>query len=91
MHPWEKIKEMSKKNKLSARKRIVLELLHQRLGHRSTRSLLAGDTAKLWEDIDPRIDPDTFFTSCQIYSIQKKARSKIQLNPKTPFNWVLWI
>ena len=36
-----KIKEMSKKNKLPARKKIALELLHQRLCHRPTRSLLA--------------------------------------------------
>ena len=34
---WGEIKEMSKKNKLPARKKIYLELLHQRLGHRSTR------------------------------------------------------
>ena len=39
-----KIKNMSKKNKFPARKKIALELLHQRLGHRSNRSLLAGDT-----------------------------------------------
>ena len=32
-----KIKEMSKKRKLPARQKIALELLHQRLGHRSTR------------------------------------------------------
>ena len=32
-----KIKEISNKNKLPARKRIALELLHQRLGHISTR------------------------------------------------------
>ena len=37
--------ENTRKNKLPARKKIGLELLHQRLGHRSTRSLLAGDTA----------------------------------------------
>ena len=61
-----KIKEMSKKNKLPARKKIVLELLHQRLGHRSTRSLLAGDNANVWEDVELRIFPDPFFTSCQI-------------------------
>ena len=46
-----KIKDMSKKNKLPARKKIDLDLLHQRLGHRSTRSLLAGDTANVWEDV----------------------------------------
>ena len=32
-----KIKDMSKKNKLPARNKIALELLYQRLGHRSTR------------------------------------------------------
>ena len=52
-----KIKEMSKKNKLPARKKIALELLHQILGHRSTRSLLYGDTDNYWEDVELRIDP----------------------------------
>ena len=33
-----------KENKLPASKKIALELLHQRLGHRYTRSLLSGDT-----------------------------------------------
>ena len=42
-----KIKDMSKKNKFPARKKIALELLHQRLGHRSNRSLLAGYTANV--------------------------------------------
>ena len=50
--------EKSKKN--PARKKITLELLHQRLGHRSTRSLIAGDTANVWEDVELRIDPDPF-------------------------------
>ena len=43
-----KIMEKSMKNKLPAKKKIALELLHQRLGHRSTRSLLAWDTANVW-------------------------------------------
>ena len=42
-----KIKNMSKKNKFPARNKIALKLLHQRLGHRPTRSLLAGDTANV--------------------------------------------
>ena len=45
------IKELSKTKKLPARKKIDLEFLHQRLGHRSTRSLLAGDTANFYEVI----------------------------------------
>ena len=77
---------MSKKK--PARKKIPLELLHQRLGHRSTRSLLAGDTANVWEDVELRIDPDPFCTSCKISSMNKKARSKITLKPKAPFKWI---
>ena len=86
-----KIMEKSKKNKLPARKKIDLELLHQRLGHRSTRSLLYGDTANVWENVELRIDPYPFCTSCQISSMNKKARSKIPLKPKSPLKWVLWI
>ena len=80
--------EKSKKNKLPARKKIDLELLHKRLEHRSTRSLLARDNANVWEDLELRIDPDPIFTSCQIYSMNKKAWSKIPLKPKAPFKWV---
>ena len=85
------IKEMSRTKKIPSRKKIALELLHQILGHRSTRSLLAGDTANVWEDIELRIDPDPFGISCQISSMNKKARSKTPLKPKAPFKWVLWI
>ena len=42
-----KIMEKSKKNKIPAGKKIALELIHQGLGHRSTRSLLAGDTVNV--------------------------------------------
>ena len=50
--------------------------------------MLAGDTANVWEDIELRIYPDPFCTSCQISSMNKKSRSKIPLNPKAPFKWV---
>ena len=46
---------------------------------------MAGDTANVWEDIYLIIDPDPFSTSCQIYSINKKARSKNPINPKSSF------
>ena len=81
-------KEKSKKNKLPARNKIALELLHHILGHRSTISLLAGDTANVWEYVELRIDPDPFGISWQIYSMNKRARSKIPLKPKAPFKWV---
>ena len=63
-----KIKDISKKNKFPARKKIALELLHQILGHRSTRSLLSGDTANVWDDVQLRIDPDPFFVHCRYLS-----------------------
>ena len=80
----ESLKKNSKKNP----KNISLELMHHRLGHRSTRSLMAGDTANIWEDAELQIDADPFFTSCKISSINKKARSKVPIKPKSPFKWV---
>ena len=79
--------ESSKKNskRNPKRNKIALELLHQRLGHRSTRSLIAGDTSNVWEDAELKIDADPFCTSCKIYSMNKKDRSKVPLNPKAPF------
>ena len=85
----EKIKQMSKSKKIAHRKEVALELLHHKLGHRSNRKLIAGDTAIFWKDIELRIYPDTFCTSCQISSMNKKAASKYPLKPKTPIKWVL--
>ena len=79
---------MSKTKKLPSWGEIALGLLHQILGNRYTRSLLSGDTANVWKDIELRIDTDPFYTSCQISSMNKKARSKIPLNPEAPFKWV---
>ena len=76
----EKNQDVSKKN--PARKKIALELLHQRLGHRSTRSLLSGVTDNVWDGVELKIYPDSFFTSCQISSMNKKAGSKIPLKPR---------
>ena len=80
---------MSKIKKLPSRKKFSLELLHQRLGHISTRLLFAGGTANVWEDIELRIDPDPFCTSCQISSMNKNSGSKNPLKPKAPFKWFL--
>ena len=82
---------MSKTKKIPDRKNIALELLHQRLGHKFTSSLLAGYTANVWEDIELIIYPDPFSTSFQMFSMNKKARSKNSFKPKAPFKWVLWI
>ena len=67
---------------------IYLELLHQKLGHRSTRSLLSGETADVWKYIDNRVYPDPLCASCQISTINKQPISKIPLNTKIRFKWV---
>ena len=59
--------------------------MHQILGHRSKRKFISGNNDNVWEDIELRIDPETFCISCQISSMNKKARSKNPLNPKSPF------
>ena len=48
---------------------------------------MAGDTDNVWEDIEIIIHPDPFCTPCQIYSMNKKARSKNPLKPKAPPKW----
>ena len=49
---------------------------------------MAGGTANVWEDVELIIYPDPLCTSCQISSMNKKARSKVPLKPKAPFKWV---
>ena len=49
---------------------------------------MAGYSENVWKDIELRIYPDPFCTSCQISSMNKKAISKNQLNPKASFTWV---
>ena len=49
---------------------------------------MAGDTANFWKDTELRIYPEPYFTSCKISSMNKKARSKNPLKPKSPFKWV---
>ena len=65
-----------------------MELLHQGLGNIHTRSLMAWDTEIFWQDIELRIDPDPFFVSCQISSMNKKAITKNPLKTKATFKWV---
>ena len=57
------MKEKSKSQKKIPKKKTPLEILHQILGHRSTRSIVAGDTTNVWQDIELRVDPYPFFKS----------------------------
>ena len=66
-----KIKQMSKSNEISPRNKVALELLHHIIGHRSTRSLMAVDYENVWQDIEIRIYPYPFYTTCKRSSKKK--------------------
>ena len=83
-----KMKEKSNSQKQIPERKFSLESLHQILGKRSTRSLLAGDTEIFWQDIEIKVDPNPFCTSFQISIINQKDISKTHLEAKTPFKWV---
>ena len=62
--------------------------MYHKLGHRSTRSLLDGYNVTFWKKIELRLDPDQFFISCHISTINKKARSKTPLKAKKYLKWI---
>ena len=78
----------SKIKKLEHRKKIALEFLQHILGHIYTRSFMDVYTENIWKDVKLRIYPYPFCKSCNISSMNKKARSKNPLKSKEPFKWV---
>ena len=74
---WGEIKQMSKSKKIAPKKKVALKLLHHILVHISTRSLIYGDTANIWKDIELRIYPDPFCTSRQMSSIKNRLCPEI--------------
>ena len=67
-----KKKENPKSQKQISKNKFDLELLHQILEHSYKHTLLAGYTTMFWHDIDLRIYPVPFCTSCHISTINKK-------------------
>ena len=82
------MKEKSKAQKKIPKRKVFLELLYQRLGHRSKRSLLDGDIECFGQDIELRVYPDPFYIPCQISTINKRSRSKTPLKSNTYFKWL---
>ena len=77
-----KMRKNSKSQKYIPQKKVSLESLHQRLGQRSTRSLLDEDTVNVSKYIELRVDTEPFCTPCQISTINEKDISN------TPLKWV---
>jgi transposase InsO family protein len=64
------------RNKDQNKKRLPLELLHSRLGHRKCRTLLAASEHNLWEDTTIRMTRKTGCLTCGIATIRSRARNK---------------
>jgi transposase InsO family protein len=58
------------------KKRTGLELLHQRLGHRKCRALLAASEHGVWADTVVRMGPEEECISCEISTARASKRSK---------------
>ena len=84
-----KATEKSKSQKQIPKRKVSLELLHQRLGHRSTRSLLDRYAENVWKYVELKVHIDLFCTLCQISTINKKDISKTTLKSKIRFKQVL--
>jgi hypothetical protein len=63
-------------NKDQNKKRLPLELLHIRLGHRKCRTLLAASESDLWEDTTVCMTEETGCLTCGIATIRSRARNK---------------
>jgi Reverse transcriptase (RNA-dependent DNA polymerase) len=66
---------MNNSRKLTKRN-VDLQLLHNRLGHRRTDSLLLGNNDDIWADITVKNDPESICTTCQITLSRRAARVK---------------
>jgi hypothetical protein len=56
-------------------KRVPLELLHARLGHRRCRTLLAANEHRLWKDTVIRMSPENGCLSCGIATSRAAAQN----------------
>jgi hypothetical protein len=58
------------------KKRTGLELLHQPLGHRKCRALLAASKHGVWADTVIRMGPEEECVSCEISTARASKRNK---------------
>jgi hypothetical protein len=71
-------------------KRLSLELLHNRLGHRKCCIILTVSEDNLWEDVTVCMSPETGCLSCGISTIQSTARNKEpHIGTKKPGEYML--
>jgi hypothetical protein len=57
-------------------KLVTVELLHKRLGHVSTKAILAAKEAGVWEDVTVRFAPSSFCIDCKVGTSRTSNRGK---------------
>jgi len=57
-------------------KLVTVELLHKRLGHVSTKAILAANEAGVWEDVTVRFTPSLFCINCKVGTSRTSNRGK---------------
>ena len=62
--------ERARRAQIESRPQVSLELMHRRMGHRSAKSLLLAEDAKLYSDCKIVSDHDDFCETCKISTIR---------------------
>ena len=71
------INDNMRKKKTSNKKKVGIDILYKRLGHRSIKTLLSANKDEVWNDVELQLQPDIISTSDHhIATIRKKARNK---------------
>ena len=65
------------------KRRLTLELLHKRLGHRNCRCLLAASEQDVWADTTVRMATEEECVTCQISTIKAADKNKMPHTPMT--------
>ena len=55
---------------------VTVKLLHNRLGHVSTKAILAANEAGVWEDVTVRFAPSSFCIDCKVGTSRVSNRGK---------------
>ena len=66
------------------KKPVSLELMHRRLGHRSTKAIFAAEDAQIYDDVKIAPEHDKFCATCKISTIRAANRGPPKEEPRDP-------
>ena len=68
--------DLRRRNMMARRPMVSLELMHRRLGHRSTKALLLGEDSQMYTDLKITPEQDDFCETCKISTIRSVNRGQ---------------